>query len=185
MDCIAKDIESVDYKECLEGEFSGIEQIVTIWQHQDVATYPAYAATTGSQTPSAKAVTAAAAITMKATKFPIYLELMPESGHPTIKDDGNVFRTELLARVQNNSHNRGVVKDLKSTRFSFAFKEEGGELLLAGQSDGRTSNKLAKIKDGSINIDFGKAYNDEKYIEFTIECSPYQPVVYPFVIAYA
>ncbi|MCR9064481.1 MAG: hypothetical protein NXI00_10980 [Cytophagales bacterium] len=180
-------LESANYCDQLEQEQAGLGEIISIFNHSDVETYPAYSTVAaGELTASAALVTAAAAITMKAAKFPSKLHCIMEENSLQVKKNGKrSWMTELKVRVQNTTHNAGVIHQLCKTRFSVAVPQVEGGLKLLGQSDGVSVGFLCEIADDGVLEEFGKQYQDDKYIDVTIVCDPKHPVDYPFAIAYS
>ena len=188
MACIVKKALSGEYCDDKEDEAAGLSQIATIFQHDDVETYPAYESVAGPEITEMEAcVRAATAITMKATKFPIQLPMIMEKNGLMIKDLGRGgWLNEATIIIQNTEHNRGVVKTLKGARFSLAVQETDGDMLLLGQSTGGNDvGFLARIRPESIEEDFGVAFSDEKMIKFVVEAKPRKAVTYPYAIAYS
>ncbi len=180
-------LESATYCDQLEQEQSGLNEIVSVFNHSDVETYPAYS-TAGDEdlSDSAALVTAAAALTMKTGKFPTKLHCIMEENSLQIKRNGKrEWMSELKIRVQNTTHNAGVIHELSKTRFSVAVPQVEGGIKLLGQSDGVSVGFLCEVADDGVLEEFGKAYSDEKYIDVTIVCKPKHPVDYPFAIAYS
>jgi hypothetical protein len=181
-------VDSAEFCDNLEDQAGGLKDIVTIWPLlSEIATHPTAfkTAAAGEVTQMMGDVRAASAIVMVPTKFPIKLPAIMEENSLSIKDMGKGgWMNEATIRIQNTEHNRGVIKNLKGARFYAAVGEFDGDQILLGQSDGISTQFLARIKPESVNVEFGKAFGDDKFIDFVLEAKPYKAVTYPFAIAY-
>lgn len=189
MNCTPAALEAAEYCENREDERGGIKQLLSIFLHQDVETYPAYKtdATVGPPvvTEMEACLRAHEAIVMKTGKFPVKLPTMMEKVALKTTDLAKGgYLTELTVVIQNTAHNRGFVKNIKGQRFTLAAAEEDGDMLLLGQSNGQSTGYLCKVKKNSLDEEYGVEFDNEKMIQFVIECKPFKPVVYPFPIAY-
>lgn len=187
MNCVDIDLEAGTYCDNQEAESGGLKDTLSIFQHKDVATYPAYTTTNGqngTDSVSEASITAAAAITMKADKKPLKMPAILEKNSLSVVSEGPNFNTELKVRIQDNTHNRGVCGGLIRARFSLAFREDNGQTRLIGQSDNVSTGYLATIKKGSYKEEIQEGLAGEKFIEFIVMARRFQPVNYNFPITY-
>lgn len=187
--CTPVNVEAAEFCDNLEDEQAGLKEIIPVWLHQDVESYPAY--TDAVDLPSGVTemvaqLKADGPIVMKATKFPIQLHCILEKNNLKIQRQGKrSWVAELKIQVQNTAHNRGVMHNLCSNKFSIGAPQTEGDMILLGQSDGTSVGFLATVKEDGVMSEFGTEFSDDKYIEVTIEAKPKHPVVYAEAIAYS
>lgn len=188
MACTPKQLESAEYCDNLEAEFGGLKDVLSIWQHQDIQTYPNYITAAGENgvnpTESEGSITASSAFTMKAGKKPLKIQAILQKNSLNVISEGIIFSTELKVRIQDNTHNRGLCGNLIKSKFSLSFQEDSGQVRLIGQSDGISTGYLATVKKGSYKEEVQESLTGEKYIEFIVMAPRYQPVNYNFPIVY-
>lgn len=188
MACTPPELEGATYCDNMEEENGGLKDWLSVWQHQDVQTYPTYTSTPGTGVPpsiSEAAITCSTGFTMKSTKKPLKFQCILEKNALTVTSDGIIFNTELKVRIQDNTHNRGLMNNLIKARFSAAFAEDNGQVRLIGQSNGVTTAYLATIKKGSYKEEIQETLNGEKFIEFIVTARRYQPTNYNTSIVYS
>lgn len=182
-------LEAAEFCDNLEDEQAGLKEIIPVWLHQDVESYPGFSdvADVGNGiTESMATLRADGPIVMKTGKFPIALHCILEENHLTIKKSGKKsWVSELKIRVQNTAHNRAVMYALSQARFSIGAPETEGDMILLGQSSGVDIGYLAKVQDDGVMSEFGEKFDEDKYTEVIIECKPKHPVVYAEAIAYS
>jgi len=187
MGCVITDIEGALYCDNKEAETGGLKDTISIFQHQDVLTYPVYSttiATNGTTTASEALITANAAIIMKPLKKPLKFQVILEKNSLSVSSEGVIFNTELKVRMQDNTHNRGLSSAIIKNKFTAEFREDNGQSRLIGQSDNTSTGYLAMVKTGSYKEEIQEGLNGERYIEFIIMAKRYQPVNYNFPITY-
>lgn len=188
MACTPPELQGSTYCDNLEEENGGLKDVLTIWQHQDVETYPTYTSTPGTAgsppSVSEAAITCSTGFTMKSSKKPLKFQCILEKNSLTVTSEGTIFNTELKVRIQDNTHNRGLMINLIKARFSCGFAEDNGQVRLIGQSNGITTSYLATVKKGSYKEEIQEALTGEKFIEFTVMARRYQPTNYNTPIVY-
>lgn len=188
MSCTPKTLESAEYCDNLEAEFGGLKDVLSVWQHQDVQTYPTYTTAAGvggtNPTESEGSITASTGFVMKAAKKPLKIQAILQKNSLSVTSEGIIFTTELKVRIQDNTHNRGLCGNLIKSKFSLAFQEDAGQVRLIGQSDGISTGYLATVKKGSYKEEVQEALTGEKFIEFIVTAPRYQPVNYNTAIVY-
>ena len=188
MTCTPIALEGAEYCDNLEKENGGLRDTLTIWQHQDVQTYPTYTTAAGENgvepTASEGSITASTGFTMKSTKKPLKFQTILEKNALTVTSEGTIFNTELKCRIQDNTHNRGLMGNMIKARFSIAFQEDAGQVRLIGQSNGISTGYLATVKKGSYKEEVQEALTGERFIEFIVTARRYQPVNYNTSIVY-
>lgn len=188
MACTSPELEGSQYCANMEEETGGLKDWLAIWQHQDVQTYPTYTSTPGTAgvppSVSEAAITCSTSFTMKSSKKPLKFECILEKNALTVVSEGTIFNTELKVRIQDNTHNRGLMINLIKARFSCAFAEDNGQVRLIGQSNGNTTQYLATVKKGSYKEEIQESLTGEKFIEFIVAARRYQPTNYNTAIAF-
>lgn len=187
MQCTIEQIDSAEYKDCIEKEDSGLTDLMTIWDVEDVETFPTAwsTATAGvNQTLHEAKLTISGSIAMKTTKKPKKVPCIFESGAYTAKSVGNSWEVEVKTRIQKSIHNEGFVDALLGRKFLFGFQENNGPVRILGRTTGLTSGYLAMIKKDSVQIVGGDTLGSDKYIEFVVTAKKYLPAVYTGTITY-
>lgn len=180
-------LDSAEYCDSEENKTSGFSDLVTVWLHEDVLTYPAYSVAAdipNNVTEMIAKATAAAAIVLKPTKKPYKLPAILERNGLKVTSIKGGWRSEATIRIQNTAHNRGVIDSLKGGRFSIGMKQSEDDMILLGQSDGLSSQYLAKVDTESVLVEFGDEFGSDKYIEFKVMSVPKMPVLYKHAISY-
>ena len=187
--CTPVNVEAAEFCDNLEDEQAGLKEIIPVWLHQDVESYPAYSTAADVQngiTESMAKLRADGPIVMKASKFPIQLHCILGKSKLNIKSSKRSTNTELKLHVQNTAHNRGVFHSLQRSKFSIGAPQTEGDMILIGQSSGTDVGYLAEVQDqDGVMAEFGEDFSDDKYVEVIIVCRPKHPVVYAEAIAYS
>jgi hypothetical protein len=185
--CTLEQIDSAEYKDCVEQQDSGLGDLMTVWDVDDVETFPT-AWSTGDVAPNqtfheAK-LTITGSITMKTTKKPKKVPCIFETGAYTAKSVGNSWEVEVKTRIQKTIHNEGFIDALLGRKFLFGFQENDGPTRILGRTTGVTSGYLAMVKKDSVSIVGGDTLGSDKYIEFIVTAKKYLPAVYTGTITY-
>jgi hypothetical protein len=187
MACTLEVIESAQYLDCYEKQDSGLTDLGTFWDPQDIETYPTKwgDAVAGSGiTAFENKLTITGSITMKTTKKPLKVPCIIDKNSYSAKSKGNSWEPEVKVQIQKTLHNEGFVDALLGRRFLFGFQENDGPLRILGRGDGVTTGSMAMIKPDSVNIVGGEGTGAEKFIEFIVTAKKYLPAVYPGTITY-
>jgi hypothetical protein len=187
MSCVETTLESAEYCDSEENKTAGFSDLMTVWKHDDVASYPEYnipADVANGVTEMIAKATTAGPIVMKTGKNPFKIPCILEQNGLTTKSIKGGWNSEAPIRIQNTAHNRGFIEALKGCRFTFGMKPVEDDMVLLGQSDGLSSGYLAKVVPDSVNIEFGTEFGSDKYIEFRVMATPKIPVVYKQAISY-
>ena len=187
MTCTPETIESAEYKDCVEKQDSGLTDLMTVWDVDDIETFPTAWSTAvagENQTAHEAKLTITGSIAMKTTKKPKKMPCILETGAYTAKSVGNSWEVEVKTRIQKTLHNEGFVDALLGRKFLFGFQENDGPTRILGRTTGVTSGYLAMIKKDSVSIVGGDTLGSEKYIEFIVTAKKYLPAVYTGTITY-
>lgn len=187
MNCTLETISSAEYKDCYEKGDSGLTDIATIWDPEDIQTYPTSwggAVISGDMTAYESKLTSTGSIAMKTTKKPAKMQCIFEKNLYTAKSSGNSWEVEVKVQIQKTLHNEGFVDALLGRKFLFGMTENDGPTRILGRTDGLTTGYLAMIKKDSINITSGDAINSDRFIEFVVTAKKYLPAVYTGTITY-
>ena len=181
MACEDKVLNKVEYCAAQETKFAGFNRKVAIGLHNDVLTWPTFNATAGSgEDESDVAVKTSGAFAWKTDKCFQPLEGIVEQVGMNTKASGKGFVTELTTRIQNTPHNRGWLANQVSGEFVIAAQEADETFYdLLGRKD-----FPAKMKKDSAQVEFGKAFNDDEFIELVFEFKPYMPAIYTGAVSY-
>ena len=146
MNCTEVLLESAEYCDSEENKTAGFSDLMTVWKHDDVQSYPAYnipADLPNDITEMIAAGTAAGPIVMKTGEKPYKIPCILEQNGLSITSIKGGWNAEGTIRIQNTAHNRGFIDALKGCRFSLGMKPVEDDMVLLGQSDGLSSQYLA------------------------------------------
>ncbi|MER0442696.1 hypothetical protein [Emticicia sp. W12TSBA100-4] len=187
MGCTLETLESAQYDDCYEKKDSGLSDLSTIWDPQDIETYPtAWGNAVAGQNTTAfeNKLTITGSIAMKTNKKPLKVPCIIDKNSYSAKSKGNSWEPEVKIQIQKTLHNEGFVDGLLGRRFLFGFQENDGPVRILGRTNGVTTGYMAMIKPDSVNIVGGEATGGEKYIEFIVTAKKYLPAVYTGTITY-
>lgn len=187
MSCTLETIASAEYKDCYEKEDSGLTDLATIWDPNDIQTYPTAwgnATASGETTPYEAKLTITGSIAMKTDKKPLKVPCIFEKNSYTAKSVGSSWEVEVKLQIQKTLHNEGFVDSLLGRKFLFGMKENDGDTRILGRTDGLTTGYLSMIKKDSVQIVSGDSIGSDKYIEFIVTAKKYLPAVYTGTITY-
>ncbi|GAB2648624.1 hypothetical protein GCM10027035_47980 [Emticicia sediminis] len=187
MGCTLETLESAQYDDCYEKKDSGLSDLATIWDPQDIETYPtAWGNAVAGQNTTAfeNKLTIAGNIAMKTNKKPLKVPCIIDKNSYSAKSKGNSWEPEVKIQIQKTLNNEGFVDGLLGRRFLFGFQENDGPVRILGRTNGVTTGYMAMIKPDSVNIVGGEATGGEKYIEFIVTAKKYLPAVYTGTIMY-
>lgn len=188
MQCTLETIESAEYLDCVEKQDSGLSDLLTIWDPEEIQTYPTAWTTDNNAlddlTVYESKLQINGMIAMKTDKKPKKVPCIFETGSYMAKSVGSSWEVEVKTRIQKTIHNEGFIDSLLGRKFLFGFQENDGPLRILGRTDGVTSGYLAMVKKDSVNIVGGDTLGSEKYIEFIVTAKKYLPAVYGGIITY-
>ncbi len=145
-------LNSAEYCEADENELSGIEAEILLW--------PGYTVQLSPTLVQPK---------ITANKAPIKLPCIMQKSNVTITSRKGSFDSEIRVFIQNTAHNRGVINALRKCRFLAGIKEAGESVLqVFGAKKWETNQTMAKVKDDSVVIEFGKEFDSDKHIELVL-----------------
>lgn len=187
MGCTLETLESAQYLDCYEKQDSGLTDLGTIWDPQDIETYPtAWGNAVAGQGTTAfeNKLTITGNIAMKTNKKPLKVPCIIDKNSYSAKSKGTSWEPEVKLQIQKTLHNEGLVDGLLGRRFLFGFSENDGPTRILGRTNGVTTGYMAMIKPDSVNIVGGEGTGAEKYIEFIVTAKKYLPAVYTGTITY-
>lgn len=177
MSCVDKDVEDLRRSDCVASKKSGFKPFVLFAKWSDVTTWPQFGDSTAvNRTVSEKTLITKNDVILALGKTWKKIEAA-DVGMIKLssKKNGNAWMTDLKIRLQNSLDSRGWASANTATRFvAIVFETEESDGLLFGHPDGYN---IQPKKDGG-EADWGEKYEDDKFLDLTLEYKPFLPFQY-------
>lgn len=183
MNCTPVNIDSAHFCPELESKTSGINAVVQIIPYDSIDTFPVIGTDPGQPninviTNMEKLVSMGGDIVLAANKSSFILPCEIEKNSLSITSQKGSFNSTLTVRLQNSTHNRGVVSQMKKMRFIAVVKDLAtGDKILVGRYVTGDSQFAAKLNP-EFEAAFGQEFDSDRDITLSIEAKKYVPATF-------
>lgn len=184
MSSVSLPVENAVYQDCIEDQLSGINAVVQIIPISAIDTFPEIGTVSGQPnifviSEMEKLVSAGGDIVLKPNESSIFLPCKFEMSEFDITSVKGAWNTKLTVQLQNTTHNRGVLSQLKKIRFVAIVQDLAtGDKIVIGRKVLENIQEGAFLSKTEPKATFGKEYDSERDLTLQILCKKNMPLTH-------